>query len=72
MFKETGQPCVPVATNAGVFWPKRGFYRKPGVAIVEFLPPIAPGMKLVDFMAKLEADVEARSDALMAEAGFRG
>ena len=72
LYKETGQPCVPVATNAGVFWPKRGFYRKPGVAIVEFLPPIAPGMKLVDFMAKLEADVEARSDALMAEAGFRG
>ena len=67
-----GQPCVPVATNAGVFWPKRGFYRKPGVAVVEFLPAIAPGMPVADFMKKLEADVEARSDALAAEAGFDG
>tara|TARA_R110002094_G_scaffold178893_3_gene157896 strand:- start:515 stop:1243 length:729 start_codon:yes stop_codon:yes gene_type:complete len=72
LYRDMGQPCVPVATNAGVFWPKRGFYRKPGVAVVEFLPAIAPGMPVADFMKKLEADVEARSDALAAEAGFDG
>lgn len=72
LYRDMGQPCVPVATNAGVFWPKRGFYRKPGVAVVEFLPAIAPGMPVADFMKKLEADVEARSDALAAEAGFVG
>lgn len=70
LYRDMGQPCVPVATNAGVFWPKRGFYRKPGVAIVEFLPAIAPGMPLPDFMKKLEADVEGCSNALMVEAGF--
>tara|TARA_R110002094_G_scaffold43084_3_gene55238 strand:- start:31 stop:783 length:753 start_codon:yes stop_codon:yes gene_type:complete len=72
LYRDMGQPCVPVATNAGVFWPKRGFYRKPGVAVVEFLPAIAPGMPVQAFMKKLEADVEARSDALAAEAGFVG
>ena len=72
LYKETCQPCVPVATNAGVFWPKRGFYRKPGVAIVAFLPPIAPGMAVPAFMAKLEADIEGCSDALLVEAGFHG
>jgi len=72
LYKEMGQPCVPVATNAGVFWPKRGVYRKPGVAVVDFLPEIAPGMPVHDFMKKLETEVEARSDALAAEAGFVG
>lgn len=72
LYKDIGQPCVPVATNAGVFWPKRGVYRKPGLAVVEFLPAIQPGMPVHEFMKKLETDVEARSDALAAEAGFRG
>lgn len=72
LYKDMGQPCVPVATNAGVFWPKRGFYRKPGVAVVEFLPEIPTGMNVHAFMEKLETDVEARSDALMVEAGFHG
>ena len=70
LYKDMGQPCVPVATNAGVFWPKRGIYRKPGLAVVDFLPAIPAGMPVQDFMKKLETDVEARSDALAAEAGF--
>ncbi|WP_227268950.1 lysophospholipid acyltransferase family protein [Roseobacter weihaiensis] len=70
LYDQLSQPCVPVATNVGVLWPKRGILRKPGVAVVEFLPTIAPGMERSAFMAKLEADVESTSDALMAEAGF--
>lgn len=71
LYKNMDQPCVPVATNVGVFWPKRGIYRAPGVAVVEFLPPIMPGMPVPEFMAKLEHDVEMLSDALAAEAGFK-
>ena len=47
-------------------------YRKPGLAVVEFLPEIAPGMETAQFMALLEDQVESASDRLMAEAGFRG
>lgn len=71
LYEQLGQPCVPVATNVGVFWPKRGILRKPGLAVVEFLDPIVPGLKVQDFMARLEADVETHSNRLMAEAGFK-
>ena len=71
LFDQLGQPCHPVATNVGVFWPKRGILRKPGLAVVEFLPPIAPGLPIPDFMKQLESDIETHSNRLMAEAGFR-
>ena len=70
LYSELGQDCVPVAANVGVFWPKRGIYRKPGVAVVEFLPRIPAGLPQREFMAVLESAVERRSDELMAEAGF--
>ncbi|MFK7746601.1 MAG: lysophospholipid acyltransferase family protein [Roseobacter sp.] len=70
LYENLGQPCVPVATNVGVLWPKRGLLRKPGVAVIEFMPTIEPGMDRNAFMEHLEKTVEARSDALMAEAGF--
>ena len=70
LYKELGQDCVPVACNVGVFWPKKGVYRKPGVAVVEFLPRIPAGLPQKDFMRVLETSVERRSNELMAEAGF--
>ncbi|MEO9650868.1 MAG: lysophospholipid acyltransferase family protein [Roseobacter sp.] len=70
LYEQLNQPCVPVATNVGVLWPKRGMLRKPGVAVIEFLPVIEPGLKRADFMVQIETAVEARSNELMAEAGF--
>ena len=71
LYDQLSQPCYPVAANVGLFWPKRGILRKPGLAVVEFLPPIAPGLPVAEFMAQLETRVESRSDSLMAEAGFK-
>jgi 1-acyl-sn-glycerol-3-phosphate acyltransferase len=71
LYQEMGVPCVPVACNVGVFWPRRRIFRAPGTAVVEFLPAIAPGLPLRDFMARLEAEVEEASNLLMREAGFR-
>jgi 1-acyl-sn-glycerol-3-phosphate acyltransferase len=70
LYEQLAQPCVPVATNVGVFWPKRGILRKPGLAVVEFLEPIPPGLAVTDFMSQLETEVETHSNRLMAEAGF--
>ena len=70
LYEQLAQPCVPAATNVGVFWPRTGILRRPGLAVVEFLPPIAPGLPMQDFMADLEKVVETASDRLMAEAGF--
>ncbi|PTX57344.1 1-acyl-sn-glycerol-3-phosphate acyltransferase [Litoreibacter ponti] len=71
LYEQMGQTCYPVATNAGVFWPRRGIYRKPGVAVVEFLEPIPPGLTKEAFIAQLEEVVEAASDRLLEEAGFK-
>lgn len=72
LYDQLRQTCVPVATNVGVFWPKHGILRQPGLAVVEFLTPIAPGRAVADFMRVVEAEVEAASNALMHEAGWRG
>lgn len=70
LYEQLGQDCVPVATNVGLFWPKRGIYRKPGLAVVEFLPRIKAGMESRAFLKLLEEEIEAASDRLNAEAGF--
>lgn len=70
LYEQLGQPCYPVATNAGVFWPRRGLYRRPGVAVVEFLEPIPPGLERAGFMRELESRIETASDALLEETGL--
>jgi len=72
LYEQTEMDCVPAATNVGIFWPKRGVYRKQGVAVVEFLPKIKAGMPRDEFMAEMEQVIESASDRLMAEAGFDG
>jgi len=70
LYERFGQDCAPAATNTGVFWSRRSPYRKPGVAILEFLPIIKSGKPVKEFIAELEALVETNSNRLMAEAGF--
>jgi 1-acyl-sn-glycerol-3-phosphate acyltransferase len=62
-----GVVCIPVATNSGVHWPAHGILRRPGTIVLEFLEPIAPGLKRPAFMRELEKRVEAASNALLAE-----
>ena len=70
LYEALGMVCVPVAANVGVFWPKRSLMRRPGLAVIEFLEPIAPGVPAGELMKRLESSVEGVSDRLMAEAGF--
>ena len=70
LYTETGRPCVPAATNVGVFWKRHGIMRHPGLAVVEFLPTIEPGLEMDAFMAEMEQSVEVNSNRLMEEAGL--
>lgn len=70
LYSALGQDVAPAATNVGVFWPRHGILRKPGLAVVEFLPVIPAGKSIGSFMRQLEAEIEPASDKLMAEAGF--
>ena len=70
LYAQLGQDCIPVATNVGVFWPRNGFGYKPGLAVIEFLPAIKPGLSHAAFINELESRIETASNRLMAEAGF--
>ena len=72
LYDQLGQTCVPVATNVGLFWPKNGILRQPGLAVVEFLPAIAPGRAVAEFMTTIETTVEAASTTLMRQSGWTG
>lgn len=61
-------PCTPVALNTGLFWPRNGFYKRPGTVIIEFLPPISGALDKGEFMRDLTAAIESASNALVAEA----
>ncbi|MEL6819255.1 MAG: 1-acyl-sn-glycerol-3-phosphate acyltransferase [Pseudomonadota bacterium] len=68
VYSETEMPVVPVAHNAGLFWPKTSFMRYPGTFELKFLEPIPPGLSRSEFMETLEERLETASDALLLEA----
>lgn len=65
LYRDLQGPCWPVATNSGAHWPAHGFRRRPGLVVYQFLDPIPAGLKRAEFMAQLEARVEAASLALL-------
>ncbi len=67
LYAETATPCLPIALNSGLFWPRRSFMRYPGTIIVEVLDPIAPGLDRIDFPARLQHDIETATARLIAE-----
>ena len=68
LYRHLECPVVPVALNSGVFWPRRSFVKRPGRIVVEFLPPIQPGLERAAFMAELERRLEPATERLVAEA----
>jgi 1-acyl-sn-glycerol-3-phosphate acyltransferase len=69
LYEALALPCVPVALNSGLFWPRRSFKRYPGTIIVEFLDPIPPGLTKREFLPRLQTTIETASNRLIAEAG---
>jgi len=66
IYTDCGVPCLPVALNSGLFWPRRTFMRYPGTLVVEFLDPIPPGLKREEFLKRLESVIEDASSRLVA------
>lgn len=67
MYAEADAPCVPIALNSGLFWPRRQFLRYPGTVIVEILDPIPPGLEQKAFFERLQSDIEGATARLLAE-----
>ena len=65
--RDLDRPVVPVATNLGQCWPQQKWSKYKGVAVIEFLEPMAPSADRDSFLAELETRVEQRSRQLEAE-----
>lgn len=63
LYALSGAACVPVALNSGVYW--TGFLKHPGTIVLEFLEPIAPGLKRDAFMRLLETRIETATNRLL-------
>jgi len=63
LYALAGVACVPAALNSGLYW--TGFLKRPGIIVLEFLEPIAPGLKREAFMSLLETRIEAATKKLL-------
>ena len=62
---QAGVKLVPVAHNAGDFWPRRGLVKKPGLIRVVIGPPIdAAGREPRELNAEVQAWIEGRMSEL--------
>jgi 1-acyl-sn-glycerol-3-phosphate acyltransferase len=69
LYAAEGVPCVPLALNSGLFWPRRSLMLRPGTVIVEILDPIAPGLDKDVFFKRLQDEIETATARLIAEVG---
>jgi 1-acyl-sn-glycerol-3-phosphate acyltransferase len=68
LYAAEGVPCVPIALNSGLFWPRRSIRRVPGTVLVEVLDPIQPGLDKDIFFKQLQNEIESATARLIAEA----
>ena len=68
MYENLEARVLPAGLNAGLFWPRQSFRLYKGTCILEFLPVIEPGLSAAEFSNSLAEQIEASSNALMAEA----
>lgn len=58
--EKSGYPVVPVCHNAGEFWPKQGFVKKPGEITLVIGKPFDPaGMKAGEINKRVEEWIES-------------
>lgn len=67
LYVTEGVPCVPIALNSGLFWPRRSILRHPGTVVVEILDPIMPGLDKEEFFRRLQRELEAATARLIEE-----
>lgn len=68
LYEGLGVPCVPLALNSGLFWPRRKLMRYPGTIVVELLEPLPAGMPRAAFREAVISQIETASARLIEEA----
>ena len=67
LYQALSLPLVPAAVNSGLYWGRRSFMKRPGRAIMNFLPPIPPGLPRREAVAEVERRIETATAALERE-----
>ncbi len=67
LYAAEGVPCVPLALNSGLFWPRRSMRRVPGTVLVEICDPIPPGLDKDAFFERLKDAIETATARLIDE-----
>ncbi|QFU17833.1 lysophospholipid acyltransferase family protein [Microvirga thermotolerans] len=67
LYQNLESPCLPIALNSGLYWPRRRFIRRPGTIRVEILDPIPPGLPRDAFFRQLQEAIESSTERLVAE-----
>lgn len=67
LYDGLGLPCVPVALNSGLFWPRRSLMRYPGTIVVEILDAVPPGLPRSEARTLIQQRIETACDRLIAE-----
>lgn len=63
--QRSGQPIVPVAHNAGEFWPRRSFIKRPGIIEVVIGEPInTKGKDAATILKEAEGWIESTMDKI--------
>jgi len=65
IYASSAVPCIPVALNSGLFWPRRTFMRYPGTLVIEFLDPLPPGLSRHEFIACVSNAIEDATNRLV-------
>jgi len=68
LYAAEGVPCVPIALNSGLFWPRRSLRLRPGTIVAEILDPIPPGIERNAFLVRLQDEIETATARLVDEA----
>ena len=67
---ETGTPVLPIAHNAGDFWPRHSFIKWPGEVVISIQPPVpATGKTPEQLNDEVRAVIEGEMERISAHGG---
>jgi len=67
LYEALDKPCVPLALNSGLYWPRHAWRLNPGTIVMEFLEPIPPGLARDAFRSRLIEATERATALLVAQ-----
>jgi 1-acyl-sn-glycerol-3-phosphate acyltransferase len=67
LYHNVRTPVLPIALNAGLFWPRRRFLRRPGTIIAQCMSLIPAGLNKNVFLTQLQETIETTTQALIIE-----